>query len=118
MKEKKDGVTARLKVRATTPGYIGDGPLGMIYRNTGDVFVITPREIPLLNLAGNPELDSAGKLKTKVLSVEDQFSPNWMEVVGENTAEKITTAQQDINEQIKGLNSRGGRGPEADEEVA
>lgn len=107
----------RLKVRAIEAGYFGDGPLGMIYRNPGDVFWITPREIPLLNKdTGKAELDMAtGKLKTQMLSAEQQFSARWMEVVDDRMPERITTAQQDINQQIAELNSRG-RG--AEDEVA
>jgi len=117
MKEPKEETAAAplrsLKVRATAAGYIGDGPQGAIYRNPDDVFTLTPREIPLLNAAGKPSLDMAtGKLKTTILSIEQQFSATWMEVVDPNEPERITTAQQEINQQIAALNRRGGR-PEA-----
>jgi hypothetical protein len=91
-----------IKVRAIAAGYIGDGPLGMIYRNPGDVFTLVPREIVEINpKSGKAELDSeTNALKVKVLSPAEQFSANWMEVVPHDEPERLTTAQQEINRQV------------------
>jgi hypothetical protein len=104
-----------LKVRAIQNGYFGDGPLGAIHRTgesedyEGDIFTIYPREIPWINPAsGKAELDKAtGKLKTQIISVEQQFSSAWMVVVSDDEPERLTTAQKEIDRQVKELNSRG-----------
>lgn len=108
---KKEALKAdTMRVRAIVAGYIGDGPLGMIYRNPGDVFTLIPREIPLLDAAGKASLDANGKLKTRTLTAENQFSAVWMQVVDDDEPEVITTAQDEINKQVAELNSGGWQG--------
>jgi len=99
---------ATLKVRATKPGYIGDGPLGQIYRNEGDVFTLLPREITVLHpVTGKAELDpETNELKTRTLTAHDQFSANWMEVVPSSEPERLTTAQQELNRQMADMGSK------------
>lgn len=105
---KKPKPLASLKVRAFEPGYFGHGPLGQIYRNALDVFTITPRTVPMLNAEGKPELDlKTGLLKTQIVSVEQQFSPRWMEVVDANEPERLTTAKDELARQVEELNMRG-----------
>jgi len=97
-----------LKVRAVREGYFGEGPIGSIFRNKGDVFTLTSREVPLLNAQGKAELDDNGRLKTRTVSIGDQFSANWMEPVSDQAEpDRITTAQDEINRQVAALNSNG-----------
>ena len=99
---------AFLKVRATEPGYFGDGPKGAVYQHAGDVFTIRPREIPALNRqTGKPELDASGRLKTAIMTIDEQFAPEWMEAVDANEPERLTTAKDEMARQIEELNSRG-----------
>lgn len=98
-----------IRVRATMPGYIGDGHLGMIYRTEGDVFTIKGRDI----VQKDPDtqkviLDPDTKQpKVKRLSAIDQFSPTWMEIVDDREPERLTTAQGVIDRQNAELNGGG-----------
>ena len=91
-----------LKVRATQAGYIGDGPLGMIYRAADDVFTLRPRPITVNG-------------QTRILSVEEQFSSRWMEIMPADEPDKLTTAQAAINREIRDLKASG-RAPVAEED--
>ncbi len=103
----------RIKVRAIKDGTYGHGLLGSIYRHSrgetgdGDVFTLTPREIPVINLeTGKPERDpETNEIKTRILSAKEQFSESWMEIVPADEPERLTTAQQEINRQTAELNS-------------
>lgn len=86
-----------IKVRATRPGYIGDGPLGMIYRNEGDVFTLKPRVV----IDGDPDKIDAIP-KTRTITAEQQFSHRWMEIVPDDEPERLTTAQAAINKAARG----------------
>lgn len=99
-----------LKVRATQPGYYGhDERFGAIFRYPGDVFTITPRTIVVTNPENNkPVIDPVTREpKTMVLSVEQQFSYNWMEPVDDATPERLTTAKEATAREAAERNSRG-----------
>jgi hypothetical protein len=95
-----------LKVRAIQDGYIGDGPTGAIYRHAGDVFTLLPRAIAVLDKkTGEVAIGDDGEPLTRTVTVADQFSNVWMEVVAGDVPEKITTAQQGLNRKVADVNA-------------
>ncbi|MDD5199265.1 MAG: hypothetical protein PHC88_05625 [Terrimicrobiaceae bacterium] len=95
-----------MRVRAIREGYYGRGPGGEIVRHVNDVFTLVPYEITIVDVRTQRRtLDPATKLPAmKLISVEDQFSDNWMERVPDDEKEIVTSSQQAINRQIADLN--------------
>lgn len=119
-----------IRVRATQVGYIGDPP---IRRREGDVFTLQPREgkftEPVLDEDGYQMLDRNEFPMTREVkrtqSAAEQFSANWMEPINADEEERLTTAQNAINEQHDqllreraGTNRRGAEGRSNDQSVA
>lgn len=77
-----------MKVRATRLGYYEH-----IRRREGDVFTLVPRDVTIVDVKSQKIVLENGKPKMRHLTVEDQFSVNWMERVDEATPERITPAQ-------------------------
>lgn len=84
-----------MKVRATKTGYYDH-----LRRREGDVFELKP-------IDGHKVVNN--KLVKHHFTVEEQFSPNWMEKVDRSTPEKVSTAQGALNEVSNGIKS--GRAP-------
>lgn len=102
--QEKTPPLGHLRVRAIRQGYYGNGPDGNITRYPGDVFTLTPYEVALINVRTQQrEKDEGGKAMTHLLSVEEQFSENWMEIVPDETEETRTSGQQAVNQQIAEL---------------
>jgi|SRR6266850_571106 len=92
-----------MKVRVL-PGKTGfyptKTPLGEDWkrRREGDVFTLHPRDITPVDVhSQKPILDGNGKPVVRHLTVEDQFSVNWMERVEEETPESLTSAQEALS---------------------
>lgn len=102
-----------IRVRAIEPGYcssIDPGQVGKgdIWREMGDVFTLGPRQYAVVDeQAGKPVLDELGRLKTAVLTAQEQFSAKWMEVVADDEPGRLTTAQDSLNRQLSELHQRG-----------
>jgi hypothetical protein len=94
----------RIKVRATRTG-----EYEYARRREGDVFTLKPREMTVLDpVTGKPVVEG-GKIKTRLLTAEKQFSERWMERVDGDAEETITGAQAAINIQTEAINE--GRRP-------
>jgi hypothetical protein len=79
----------KLKVRATQVGlYPEMTVLGEDWkrRRVGDVFTLYPRKRTLVNKVTSKPIGQED------LSIEQQFSPRWMETVDDNTPEHTTSA--------------------------
>lgn len=83
---------ATIKVRATRLG-----EYEYCRRREGDVFVLKPREITVVDPVTRMPLIENGKPKTRVLTAEEQFSPRWMERVDDDTPEALTSAQEALD---------------------
>jgi hypothetical protein len=64
-------------------------------RREGDVFTLYPQYVTELDKQGRPVLE-AGQIKKKLVTAEQQLSPNTMERVEDDEAEHTTTAQQSL----------------------
>ncbi len=78
-----------MKVKATRTGYIYH-----VRRREGDVFTLKPIEAMVRE---KDHTTGREKFVTKILTPEDQFSPNWMEKVEAKVPEKTSTSQQEID---------------------
>lgn len=88
--------TDSLWVRAIKQGYYG-----LCRRRVGDVFELKPYEITVVDpTTRKPVLDSHFKPQLRILTIEEQFSGNWMEVVGDDDEERelITGSQAAIDQ--------------------
>lgn len=119
-----------IRVRATALGYYGfDSP---IRRREGDVFTLVPREGTVtefvLDADGYQLEDRNGFPVTRevkrVLEPAEQFSDKWMEPVDADEEERLTTAQQAIDQKHQELlgeraasNRRGAEGRGNDQPV-
>ncbi len=83
----------RIKVRATRMG-----EYEFARRRAGDIFTLKPRYVIVCNpVSGKPEYGADGKPKTVLKTAQDQFSARWMEKVGDDAEEVITSAQEALN---------------------
>lgn len=94
-----------LLVRATQMGYYDNGT-GASRRREGDIFALVPREGIITEWlvdkdSHEPILDRNDNQVTRevrgILTPEEQFSERWMEVVNQDEAERVTTAQEAID---------------------
>lgn len=99
-----------IRCRALKTVYIvdADDPKRNVRVRENDVFTLQPRLVTVYNVAaGRPELDEKGKVKMRLLSAEDQFSPISMDRVSDSEPERLTTAQQALSMATENVRRRG-----------
>jgi hypothetical protein len=96
----------RIKVRA-----LQMGEYEYARRREGDVFTLKPREISIIDPGTRKPILENGKIKTRLLTAEEQFSERWMEKISDDQDETLTTAQGALNKATDEINE--GRRPMA-----
>lgn len=76
------------------------GRVAEVRHRDGDVFELKPYFITVTNpKTSKPEFDENGRPKMRLLSIEEQFSPQTMQRVDDDEPESYSTAQEAINRQ-------------------
>lgn len=99
--EQGDAGKGEILVRAKALGYYNH-----VRRRPEDVFRLVPRqgivEEPIIDPKTDEPKERDGRILTKrvnrILTAEEQFSDRWMEKVGEETEEKVTTSGQALKQ--------------------
>jgi hypothetical protein len=83
-------------------------PRGVYYnftrRRQGDVFTLIPQYVTEVDPKTDKPVMENGRPKMRLVTAEQQFSPQTMEKVEDDEPEKITTAQMAINKMSDELN--------------